>query len=49
VGPRVHGGKLGHPDMLEQPQHRELALLVDQGVVRQDREIEDQVRPPGWR
>jgi hypothetical protein len=46
--PGMHGRELRHPDMLKQSQHRELALLVDQGVIGQDREIEQQLRPPGW-
>jgi hypothetical protein len=33
--------------VLEQPQHGELSLLVNQGVVRKHREIEDQLTPPG--
>ena len=39
---RMHGRELWHPDVLEQPQHGELALLVDQGVVGENREIEEQ-------
>ena len=49
VCPGVDRRELGHPDMLEQPQDRELALLVDQGVISQDGEVEEQVRSPGWR
>jgi hypothetical protein len=48
VGAGMNGGEVGYPDMLEQPQDRKLALLIDEGVVGQDREIEEQVRPPGW-
>jgi hypothetical protein len=33
--------------MLEDAEDAELALLVDQGVVGDDGEIEVQVRPPG--
>jgi hypothetical protein len=43
VSPRVHRRELGDPDVLEEAEHRELALLVDQGVVREDREVEVQV------
>jgi hypothetical protein len=49
VGARVHGGKLLDPDMLEDAQHGKLAVLVDQGVVGEDREIDVQVRSPGSR
>lgn len=40
MGPRMSGRKPGHPDVLKDPEHRELALLVDQGVVRQHREVD---------
>jgi hypothetical protein len=33
--------------MLEHAQHAQLALLVDQRVIGDDREIEMQVTPPG--
>jgi hypothetical protein len=49
VGARVHGGKLLDPDVLEDAQHGKLAVLVDQGVVGEDREIDVQVRSPGSR
>jgi hypothetical protein len=49
VCPGVNGRELGHPDVLEQPQDRELSLLVDQGVISQDSEVEEQVSSPGWR
>jgi hypothetical protein len=35
--------------VLEHAQHAQLSLLVDQGVVGDDREIEVQVTPPGSR
>jgi hypothetical protein len=41
--------KLRDPDVLEQSQHRQLALLVDQGVVGEDGEIEVQLSLPGSR
>lgn len=49
VGPGVHGREGPHPHVLENAEYGQLALLVDQGVVRENREIEAQVRPPGWR
>jgi len=49
MGARVNGGKPRHPHVLKQTQHRQLALLVDQGVVGKDREIEDQITPREWR
>ena len=42
VGARIHRGKVGQPDVLEHAEHAELALLIDQGVVGDDREIEMQ-------
>jgi hypothetical protein len=39
--------KCRHPDVLKQPQDRQLALLVDEGVVGEDGEVEDQIRPRG--
>jgi hypothetical protein len=35
--------------MLENAQYAELALLVDEGVVGGQREVEMQLRIPGWR
>jgi hypothetical protein len=49
VGARTHGGEIGQPHMLEDAEHAQLALLVDQGIVGDDGEIEVQVRPPGSR
>jgi hypothetical protein len=34
--------------MLENAENRELALLIDQGVVREDREVDLQVSLPEW-
>jgi hypothetical protein len=48
VRARMDGGEGGDPDVLEQAQDRKLALLVDQGVIGEDREIEKQVTAPGW-
>jgi hypothetical protein len=47
VGARADGGELGEPHVLEDAQHAELALLVDQGVVGDQREVEMQLRTPG--
>jgi hypothetical protein len=42
MGARVDRGKVREPDVLKHAEHAELALLVDQGVVRDDCEIEVQ-------
>jgi hypothetical protein len=34
-------------DVLEQPQHGQFALLVDERIVGQDREVEEQLSSPG--
>jgi hypothetical protein len=34
--------------VLEDSQHAQLSLLVDEGVVGDEREIEVQLRSPGW-
>jgi hypothetical protein len=47
--PRVQGGEARYPDVLKEAQNRELAVLVDQGVVGEDGEVEEQITPPGWR
>ena len=36
----MDGGKLGHPDVLKDAQDAELALLIDQGIVGEDREVD---------
>jgi hypothetical protein len=38
----IHGWEIREPDMLEHPQHAELALLIDQGIIGDDGEIEVQ-------
>jgi hypothetical protein len=38
----IDRGKVGEPDVLKHPEHAELSLLVDQGIVGDDREIEMQ-------
>jgi hypothetical protein len=47
MSPGTDGRKVGEPDVLEDPQHAQLSLLIDQRVVGDQREIEVQVRPPG--
>jgi hypothetical protein len=42
VGARVHRREVREPDVLKHTEHAKLALLIDQGVVRNDREIEMQ-------
>jgi hypothetical protein len=42
VSARMHRGEVRHPHVLKEPEDRELALLVDEGIVRQNREIEQQ-------
>jgi hypothetical protein len=42
VSARIHCREVGEPDMLEHAEHTELALLIDQGVIRDDCEIEVQ-------
>lgn len=47
VGARVHRWKPAHPHMPEDAQHRQLALLVEEGVVGEDGEVDVQVSSPG--
>jgi hypothetical protein len=42
VRPGIYRGEVGQPDVLKHAEHAELALLIDQGVVRDDREVEVQ-------
>jgi hypothetical protein len=42
VSPGIYRGEVGQPDVLKHAEHAELALLIDQGVVRDDREVEVQ-------
>jgi hypothetical protein len=49
VSARVDRWKLGNPDVLKQAQNRELTLLIDQGVVSQNGEVEMQLKPREWR
>jgi hypothetical protein len=42
VSPGIHRREIGEPDVLKHPEHAELALLIDQGIVRDDRKVEVQ-------
>ena len=42
VSARVNGGKVREPHVLKHAEHAELALLVDQGIVGDDSEVEVQ-------
>jgi hypothetical protein len=42
VSPGIYRREIGEPDVLKHAEHAELALLVDQGVVRDDRKVEVQ-------
>jgi hypothetical protein len=42
VGPGIYRREIGEPNVLKHAEHAELALLIDQGVVRDDREVEVQ-------
>jgi hypothetical protein len=48
VSARVYRGKVGQPDMLEHAEHAELSLLVDQGIIGDNRKIEMQLSGPVW-
>jgi hypothetical protein len=48
MGAGANRWKAGQPDVLEHAQDAQLALLVDQCVVGDDREVEMQLTPPGW-
>jgi hypothetical protein len=43
VSARIHCREVREPDMLKHAQNTELSLLVDQGVIGDDREIEMQL------
>jgi hypothetical protein len=49
VGAGTDGREAAQPDMLKDSQDAELALLIDEGIVGDDGEIEVQVRRPGSR
>jgi hypothetical protein len=42
VSAGIYRREVGEPDVLKHAEHAELALLIDQGVVRDDREVEVQ-------
>ena len=42
VGPGIHRGEVGKPHVLKHAQYAELALLIDEGVVGDDSEVEVQ-------
>jgi hypothetical protein len=42
VSPGIYRREIGEPDVLKHAEHAELALLVDQGVVRDDCKVEVQ-------
>ena len=43
VGPGVYRRKVGKPDVLEHPEHTQLSLLIDQGVIGDDGKVEVQL------
>jgi hypothetical protein len=43
MGPGVHRGKIGEPNVLKHAQHAQLALLIDQGIVGYNGKIEMQL------
>ena len=49
MSPRTDRGEIRDPDMLKDAEHTQLALLVDEGVIGDEGEIEMQLRSPGWR
>jgi hypothetical protein len=49
VGPGADGREIDDPDMLKDAEHAQLALLVDEGIVGDEGEVEMQLRSPGWR
>jgi hypothetical protein len=49
MGARVHRREPTHPHMLEDAEDGELTLLINQGVVGQNCEVDLQLRTPGSR
>lgn len=49
VGAWMHGWKGRHPHVLEETQNGQLSLLIDQGVICENSEIQKQIRSPGWK
>jgi hypothetical protein len=48
VGAGIHRREVREPHVLEHAQHAQLTLLIDEGVVGNDGEIEMQLRKPVW-
>jgi hypothetical protein len=48
VGTGADGGEVGQPHVLEDAQDAQLPLLVYQRVIGDQREVEMQLRIPGW-
>jgi hypothetical protein len=44
MGTGVHRGEVGEPDMLEHPEHTQLSLLIDQGVISDNGKVEVQLQ-----
>jgi hypothetical protein len=44
MGTRVHRREIGEPDVLEHPEHTQLSLLVDQGIIGDNGKIEVQLQ-----
>jgi hypothetical protein len=49
VRPGADGWEVGDPDMLKDAEHTQLALLVDEGIIGDEREIEMQLSLPVWK
>jgi hypothetical protein len=47
MGARMYRRKFAHPDVLEDAENRKLALLIDEGVIREDCKVDVQLRLPG--
>jgi hypothetical protein len=48
VSARVDCGKVGQPDVLKHAKHAQLSLLIDEGIIGDNREIEVQLSRPVW-
>jgi hypothetical protein len=44
MGTGVHRGEVGEPDVLEHPEHTQLPLLIDQGVISDNGKVEVQLQ-----
>jgi hypothetical protein len=49
VRPGADRREVGDPDMLKDAEHAQLALLIDEGIVGDEGEVEMQLRSPGWK